>query len=91
MRLSIRRSGSLDCNYYDSALRLIRCCEHVAALLATKATPTEALGMKRWLLWIARRVAEASGDRLLGLGRKLSDVEVQALTQIAVALQLPPQ
>lgn len=70
-------------------LRLVRCCEHVAALLATKATPAEALGMKRWLWWIARQVAEASGDGFLGLGRKLSDEEARALTQIAVALQLP--
>jgi hypothetical protein len=68
-------------------MRLYSCCEQVAALLAAKASPAEAEGVKSWLLWIATGVAEASGDRWLGLGRKVSDDEARALSQIAVALQ----
>lgn len=65
----------------------LTCCEHVAVLLAAKAPYAEADGFKRWLLYVARTIAEASGDRWLGLGRKLSDKEVNMLHQLATALQ----
>jgi len=68
--------------------RLLTCCERVAVLLAEKTPWAEADGLKRWLLWVARSVAEASGDRWLGLGRKLSDVELQKLNEIATSLQI---
>lgn len=61
-------------------------CERTAALLAAKSPRSEAEGWKRWLLWIARTVAEASGDRWLGRGRKVSDDEASMLNQIAAAL-----
>ena len=71
-----------------SHLHMLNTCEQVAALLAAKAPLDEADGVKRWLLWIARSVAEASGDRWLGLGRKVSDAEARMLTQLAAALDI---
>ena len=68
--------------------RALASCARVAALLATRTSEAEADGVKRWLLRIARRVAEASGDRWLGLGRKVSAEEVGMLSQIATALQI---
>ncbi len=68
-------------------LNMLSSCGRIAALLAAKCPQSEAEDVKRWLLWIARTVAEASGHRLLGMGRKLSDNEAQMLDQIATALQ----
>lgn len=65
-------------------------CERVTMLLAAKSPQAEADGVKRWLLWVARAVAEASGDRWLGMGRKVSDEEFTMLNQIADALHIPP-
>lgn len=71
--------------------RMLHMCEQVTALLANKRIPVaEADGMKRWLLWVARSIAEASGNRWLGLGRKVSDKETSMLHAIADALHISP-
>ncbi len=64
-------------------------CESVAALLAARSPQAEAEGVRRWLLWVARRVADASGDRWLGLGSKVSPDEASMLSRIAEALGFP--
>lgn len=61
-------------------------CEGAAVLLAARCPQAEAEGVKRWLLWIARSVAAASGDSWLGLGRKVSDEETGMLNRITHAL-----
>ncbi|MGH2514441.1 MAG: hypothetical protein ACRDHP_02190 [Ktedonobacterales bacterium] len=70
----------------DARLRTPTYCEWVAALLAAKTTWTEMDGVKRWLLWVATSIAEASGDGWLGIGRKVSGEEVKMLHQIASSL-----
>lgn len=69
-------------------LRLLSRCEEVADLLAAKSPMDEADGVKRWLLWIGQCVAEASGDRWFGLGRKMTDAKVNLLAEIAAALRI---
>lgn len=64
-------------------------CESVAALLAARSPQAEAEGVRRWLLWVARTVAEASGDRWLGMGHKVSPEEASMLSRIAEALGFP--
>jgi hypothetical protein len=64
-------------------------CESVTALLAARSPQAEAEGVRRWLLWVARRVADASGDRWLGMGRKVSFEEASMLSRIAEALGFP--
>lgn len=71
-------------------VRMLSRCQRVAVLLAAKSPFDEADGLKRWLLWIARRVAEASGDRWFGLGRKVTDEKANMLAEIATALQISP-
>jgi len=84
--LSRNDPGGLIIAIATLRLRALVCCEQVAALLAAKARWAEADGMKRWLLWIATRVAEASGDRWLGFGRRVSEAEAAVLDQMATAL-----
>ncbi len=48
---------------------------NVVEILKKKATPFEAEQFKEMLLWYAQRVAEASGEKLLGTGKKVSDRE----------------
>lgn len=67
-------------------LNVLDYCERIAVLLAAKSPQSEAEGLKRWLLWIARVVAESSGDRWMGLGHKLSDDEARMLNRIADGL-----
>src|SRR5262249_46991211 len=67
-------------------LHVLTNCERAATLLAVKSPWAEADGVKRWLLWIARGVAEASGDRWLGLGRRVSTEEAGMLAQMSAAL-----
>lgn len=60
----------------------------VADLLADKTPYAEAQEIKRWLMWIARRVAGASGDRWLGTGHKISDREAALLDRLATSLRI---
>lgn len=62
--------------------------EMVAGLLADKTPYDEAYEVKRWLMWIARRVAGASGDGWLGTGHKISDTEASLLDQLATSLRI---
>lgn len=62
--------------------------ERIAALLEHTATRDEAEGFKRWLMWIARRVASASGAGWLGTGTKMSDTENGTLNLLAESLHL---
>ena len=64
-----------------------------AALLDARATPAEAAGYKRWLLDIARTVAEAGKEDQGFLGRGgvlVNDAERSALQGVAEALGLDP-
>ena len=70
--------------------RLLSRCQRVAALLAAKSPLDEADGLKQWLVWIARRVAEASGDGWFGLGRRVTDEKARLLAEIATALLISP-
>lgn len=67
-------------------LRMLEHSEKVAALLADKTPYSEAYAVKRWLLWIARRIASASGDGWLGTGQKISDAESSMLDRLATSL-----
>jgi hypothetical protein len=69
-------------------LYILTHCERTATLLAATSSQTEAEGLKQWLLWIARTVAEASGDGWLGMGRKVSDEEATMLNEVATALRM---
>lgn len=69
-----------------SRLYMLAHSEEVADLLADTAPYTEAQEVKHWLMWIARRVASASGDRWLGTGQKISAVEDSMLQRLAAAL-----
>jgi hypothetical protein len=69
-------------------LNILTHCERTATLLAAKTSQTEAEGLKQWLLWIARTVAEASGDGWLGMGRKVSEEEATMLNEVATALRI---
>lgn len=70
--------------------RMLSRCQRVAVLLAAKSPCDEADGLKRWLLWIASCVAEASGDRWFGLGRKVTDEKASMLAEITTALRVSP-
>lgn len=69
-------------------LHMVAHCEKVAAVLADRTPYSEAQEFKRWLMWIARRVAQASGDGWFGTGQKRSDAEDQMLDSIATALRI---
>lgn len=71
-------------------IRMLSRCQRVAVLLAAKSPLDEADGLKRWLLWIARCVAEASGDRWFGLGRKVTDEKANMLAEMSAALRISP-
>ena len=73
-----------------SRARMLSACEQAGDLLAARTPWAEADGVKRWMLWIARSVAEASGDRWLGLGCRVNDREASMLDQIATALRISP-
>jgi hypothetical protein len=69
-------------------VRALESCRNVARILQSKTTEEEANGYKRWLLSIAKSVAEASkeGGFLFFGGTRVSDSETAALTEIASAL-----
>jgi hypothetical protein len=75
---------------FDDAMGRLR---DVTALLDAKATPDEAAGYKRWLMDIARTVAEAGKEDQGFLGRGgvlVNDTERAALQGVAEALGLDP-
>lgn len=74
----------------DESMQVLR---RVSALLDAKATPEEAAGYRRWLLDIARVVAEAGKEDQGFLGRggvAVNDAERAALQGVAEALGLDP-
>lgn len=90
LRLSWNDLSGLAMGLATARRHTLRYCEDVAVLLADKTPWAEAEGLKRWLVWLARNIARASGDRWLGLGRRVSDEEAAMLRQIATALHLSP-
>ncbi len=62
--------------------------ERIATLLEHTAPRDEAEGFKRWLMWIARRVAGASGAGWLGSGTKVSVNESGTLNLLAESLHM---
>jgi hypothetical protein len=64
-------------------------CRRVAAVLAAKAPQSEADGVKRWLTWVAARVAGAGGHGWPGTGPAMGEQSRQALADIARALHPP--
>ncbi|HEY7139861.1 MAG TPA: hypothetical protein VIE44_07175 [Methylomirabilota bacterium] len=67
-------------------------CRTVAVLLDRKATREEADGLKRWLVAIAQRTAEAAKEGgFLGIGgTRVSETETAAIREIAQVLGVPP-
>ena len=67
-------------------------CRAFTALVDRKAPPEEAHGVKRWLLGIAQRTAEAAKEGgFLGFGgTQVSAAETEAIRNVALALGLPP-
>ncbi len=63
----------------------------VVALVASKATPDEALGFKQWLMGVAVQVAQAAKEGgFLGFGgTQVSDTEKTALTELSGVLGVP--
>lgn len=73
-------------------VRTLACCEHVALVLERRSTRPEAEGVKRWLLWVGRHVAQAPGDGWLrlSLGHKRRATTERMLKEIAAALRISP-
>jgi hypothetical protein len=67
-------------------------CRTLAALVDRKATPAEADEVKRWLLVIAKRTAEAAKEGgFLGFGGvQVSETETGAIRDVATALGIAP-
>jgi len=62
------------------------------AVLEAKAEPAEVLEYKRFILGLAKRVAEAHREGFLGLsGERVSDAEQAAVDEVAAALDLPSE
>lgn len=61
--------------------------DKISGLLDAKATPEEAAEYRRFLLSVAKAVAEATGEGALGMGEKLSKKESDALAKIQKALE----
>jgi hypothetical protein len=70
----------------------LEACRTVAALVDRKATPQEAEEVKRWLVGIAQRTAEAAKEGgFLGFGgTPVSQAESTAVRDVARALGMPP-
>ena len=68
--------------------RLLESLRETVALLAAKATPTEAEAYKQWVLDVAANIAKAAKEgTVLGFGGTLvSDAERDVLREIAEAL-----
>jgi hypothetical protein len=67
-------------------------CRTVAGLVDRKAAPEEAQEVKRWLVSIAERTAEAAKEGgMLGFGgTRVSDAEAGTIREVARALGIPP-
>ena len=72
----------------DARRRMITSCERVVDVLAAKAPNAEADGVKRWLLWIATTVAQASGSQWVGMGQMVRDEEFSMLNQLTATLDI---
>ena len=70
----------------------LEACRAVAALVDRKATREEADGVKRWLVAIAQRTAEAAKEGgFLGIGgTRVSENETTAIRDVARARGVPP-
>ena len=67
-------------------------CRTLASLVDRKASREEAEGVKRWLVTIAQRTAEAAKEGgFLGIGgTRVSEAEAGAIREVARALGVPP-
>ncbi len=70
----------------------LQACQQVTAILV-KATPADAMEYKQYVMSVAQKVAEASGEGgFLGLtGKKISDPEQALYNDLAKALGMPPK
>ena len=67
-------------------LHMTEHCEKVADVLADRTPYPEAQEFKRWLMWLARRIAQAGGGGWLGRRATITDTEERMLDQLAVSL-----
>jgi hypothetical protein len=70
----------------------LEACRAFTALVDRKATPEEADGVKRWLVGIAQRTAEAAKEGgFLGFGgTQVSETETAAIQEVARVLGVRP-
>jgi hypothetical protein len=70
----------------------LEACRTFSALVDRKATREEAEGVKRWLVGIAQRTAEAAKEGgFLGLGgTRVSEAETGAIREVSSALGIAP-
>lgn len=59
----------------------------IANLVDSKAAD-ESAALKSYLYRVAEAVAEASGDKLFGMGEKISEAEIKTLNDIKAALRM---
>lgn len=69
---------------YDLALKNL---EQIGDVLEWKVSPEEAEEFRDFLLAVAQKIAQAAGEGILGLGKKVSAKEEQKLKAITVALK----
>jgi hypothetical protein len=86
----------IDRTRYHSAEELrehgLKHLGEIVELLDRKASPAEVAEYKRFVLTLAQRVAEAHKEGFLGLsGERVSEAEGAAVTEIAAALDAPPE
>lgn len=73
---------------FTARLHMVEYCEKVADVLADRTPYTEAQEFKRWLIWIARRIAQAGGGGWLGRTATITDAEERMLDRLAVSLRI---
>lgn len=64
-------------------------CREAAAILTTKAPPAEAAEYRRWVLWLARAVAQAASEGQ-GVASRVSPDEELVLAELGAALAGEP-
>lgn len=69
--------------------RALVACREAAAILATKAPPAEAAEYRRWVLWLARAVAQAASEGQ-GTASRVSPDEELVLAELEAALAGEP-
>lgn len=70
-------------------LRMVDHCAKIADVLADRTPYAEAQEFKRWLMWIAHRVAQAGGGGWLGSGTMVSEPEEERMLDcLAVSLRI---